>query len=138
MQQAVALAARQSPRHVAIIMDGNGRWAQSRGLERLAGHRKGKDSVKAIVELCKDIGIKYLSLYAFSEENWSRPQREIDFLMKLLQRFLLSERKTLMRNRVRLLFLPRLREEIGPGLDRRLLRLGRLARILWRRADRAG
>src|SRR4030095_10140498 len=79
------------PRHVAIIMDGNGRWAQGRGLERLSGHRRGKDSVKAIVQLSRDIGLEYLSLYAFSSENWERPASEVNGLMSLLKRYLTTE-----------------------------------------------
>ncbi|MBM4269348.1 MAG: isoprenyl transferase [Deltaproteobacteria bacterium] len=90
------------PRHVAIIMDGNGRWAQSRGLERLYGHRRGKASVKAIVELSRKIGIEYLSLYAFSSENWQRPAQEVKGLMNLLKRYLTTELDRMMKNGVRL------------------------------------
>ncbi len=91
------------PRHVAIIMDGNGRWARGRGLERLAGHRRGKDSVKTIVQLSRDIGIEYLSLYAFSAENWERPPSEVNGLMTLLRRYLTTELDRMMKNNVRLL-----------------------------------
>jgi undecaprenyl diphosphate synthase len=90
------------PRHVAIIMDGNGRWAQGRGLERLSGHRRGKDSVKAIVQLSRDIGLEYLSLYAFSSENWERPASEVNGLMSLLKRYLTTELDRMMKNNVRL------------------------------------
>src|SRR5262249_4341355 len=79
------------PRHVAVIMDGNGRWAQQRGLSRLHGHRVGKESVRAVVETSRRLGIKYLSLYAFSTENWRRPPREVEGLMTLLQRYLATE-----------------------------------------------
>ena len=90
------------PRHVAIIMDGNGRWAQSRGFERLYGHRRGKTSVRAIVEISRRLGIEYLSLYAFSAENWSRPATEVTGLMHLLKRFLTTEVDRMMKNDVRL------------------------------------
>ena len=76
-----SLSRESLPRHVAIIMDGNGRWARHRGLPRSAGHYKGVDSVRVITEMASDIGLEYLSLYAFSTENWSRPQEEVDTLM---------------------------------------------------------
>ena len=79
------------PRHVAVIMDGNGRWAQRRGLSRIEGHRRGKDSVRAVVETARRLGIEYLSLFAFSTENWQRPRREVDALMGLLRRYLRTE-----------------------------------------------
>jgi undecaprenyl diphosphate synthase len=91
------------PRHIAIIMDGNGRWAQNHSLGRIAGHRKGAESVRNIVEACRKIGISYLTLYAFSSENWSRPQREVRALMTLLERYLKSEVKVMMKNHIRLL-----------------------------------
>lgn len=93
---------RRLPRHVAIIMDGNGRWAAGRGLERLYGHRRGKASVKAIVELSRKIGIEYLSLYAFSTENWQRPEAEVKGLMNLLKRYATTELDRMMKNGVRL------------------------------------
>jgi undecaprenyl diphosphate synthase len=76
------------PRHVAVIMDGNGRWAQSRGLPRLAGHEQGSKAVGECVEGCRDAGVKFLTLYAFSSENWKRPAAEVSGLMLLLERFL--------------------------------------------------
>jgi len=79
------------PRHVAIIMDGNGRWAQRRGLPRLAGHRKGVEAVRRTVEAAADLGIGYLTLYSFSTENWKRPEEEVQGLMGLLRRYLRSE-----------------------------------------------
>jgi len=91
------------PRHVAIIMDGNGRWAQRRGLSRIEGHKRGKDSVRAVVETSRRIGIQYLSLFAFSTENWNRPRREIDALMGLLRRYLRTELNKMMKNEIRLL-----------------------------------
>ena len=90
------------PNHVAIIMDGNGRWAQKRGQERLFGHSHGKDSVRKITELAVKKGIKVLTLYAFSTENWSRPQQEVSGLFLILDAFLQQELKTLMDNGVRL------------------------------------
>lgn len=91
------------PRSVAVIMDGNGRWAQRAGFERIRGHEKGIDAVRTTVTECARLGVAALVLYAFSEENWQRPQREVDLLFKLLCRFLVEERPTLMQNRVRLL-----------------------------------
>ncbi len=91
------------PQHVAIIMDGNGRWAKRRGLSRVEGHKTGKDSVRAVVESSRRIGIKYLSLFAFSTENWERPPREVSALMGLLRRYLLSELRKMMKNEIRLL-----------------------------------
>ena len=90
------------PRHVAIIMDGNGRWAASRGRPRTFGHRMGARSTRAITEECVRLGIERLTLYAFSSENWKRPQVEIDYLMSLLGRFLVRERKSILRNNIRL------------------------------------
>ncbi len=80
-------------RHVAVIMDGNGRWAESKGLARLEGHRAGANSVKAVAECCIKLGIPYLTLYAFSSENWKRPRHEIDGLMTLLEQFLKTKVK---------------------------------------------
>ena len=97
------------PQHVAVIMDGNGRWAQQRGLARLHGHRVGKDSVRAIVETSRRLGIKYLSLYAFSTENWHRPPREVDGLMGLLRRYLATELRKMMKHQIRLLAVGSLR-----------------------------
>jgi undecaprenyl diphosphate synthase len=97
------------PDHVAVIMDGNGRWAEQRGLSRLYGHRAGKESVRAIVESSRKLGIKYLSLFAFSSENWNRPPREVDGLMKLLRKYLASELGKMMRHQIRLLAVGSLR-----------------------------
>jgi len=90
------------PTHVAIIMDGNGRWAKQRSLPRVEGHRNGAESVRAVVRAAGEIGIKYLTLYAFSVENWSRPKEEVDTLMKYLARYLKSEAAELQKNNVRL------------------------------------
>jgi undecaprenyl diphosphate synthase len=91
------------PRHVAVIMDGNGRWAQQRGLSRIEGHKRGKDSVRAVVETARRLGISYLSLFAFSTENWNRPRREVAALMSLLRRYLRTELRKMMKNEIRLL-----------------------------------
>jgi len=90
------------PTHVAIIMDGNGRWAKQRQLPRVEGHRVGAESVRAVVRAAGELGIKYLTLYAFSLENWSRPKDEVDTLMKYLARYLKNEIGELQRNNVRL------------------------------------
>src|SRR6266536_5709294 len=90
------------PTHVAIIMDGNGRWAKQRRLPRVEGHRHGVESVRAVVRAAGEVGVKYLTLYAFSVENWNRPKDEVDTLMKYLARFLKSEVSELNRNNVRL------------------------------------
>ena len=91
------------PKSVAVIMDGNGRWAKQAGFERIRGHEKGIDAVRTTVTECARLGVEALVLYAFSEENWARPKREVDMLFKLLKRFLVQERDTLMDNNVRLL-----------------------------------
>src|SRR6201986_164393 len=90
------------PQHVAVIMDGNGRWAKQRHLPRVEGHRIGAESVRAIIRAAGELGIKYLTLYAFSVENWNRPKDEVDTLMKYLARYLKSELAELNRNNVRL------------------------------------
>lgn len=90
------------PRHVAIIMDGNGRWAKKRILNRIKGHERGVEVVRTIVRACREIGISILTLYAFSTENWQRPKTEIFALMTLLKKFLASEKKDMMDNDIRL------------------------------------
>jgi undecaprenyl diphosphate synthase len=91
------------PRHVAIIMDGNGRWAKRRGLPRIEGHRKGADSVRDITRACREIGIKALTLYAFSSQNWDRPVEEVRMLMALLRDYLVDEREEILGNDIRLI-----------------------------------
>jgi undecaprenyl diphosphate synthase len=91
------------PRHVAVIMDGNGRWAKERGLPRREGHRAGAESVREITDACIEIGVGYLTLYAFSSENWNRPDEEVSALMSLLDRFLSDKEKDLKKQRIRLL-----------------------------------
>ncbi|HJT34264.1 MAG TPA: isoprenyl transferase [Pirellulales bacterium] len=90
------------PRHIAIIMDGNGRWAQRRGLPRIEGHRRGVASVRAATEECARLGIEQLTLYCLSSENWKRPQYELDLLMQLLEQYLIEERTTLINENIRL------------------------------------
>jgi len=90
------------PQHIAIIMDGNGRWAKRRGLPRVMGHRAGMKSVKEIVKACRELGIKYLTLYAFSTENWKRPKREIETLMRFLNEYIEKELKGLKENDIRI------------------------------------
>ena len=91
------------PQHIAIIMDGNGRWAKKRGAERIFGHRNAVKAVREVTEACGELGIKYLTLYAFSTENWGRPKKEIDSLMELLVATLKKEIQRLHENEVRLL-----------------------------------
>lgn len=96
------------PRHIAIIMDGNGRWAREQGLARIRGHEQGAESVRAILRACAELGVDYLTLYAFSTENWKRPKTEVAALMKLLERFLKKETPELMERNVRLQAIGRL------------------------------
>ncbi|MDA7890051.1 isoprenyl transferase [Akkermansiaceae bacterium] len=101
--------ARQSiPRHIAIIMDGNGRWASERGLPRKEGHRAGAEAVREAVEACNEIGVRYLTLYAFSSENWNRPKPEVAALMTLLERFLKTKAKEIGKKNVQLKAIGRL------------------------------
>jgi undecaprenyl diphosphate synthase len=93
---------RAVPTHIAVIMDGNGRWAEQRGLPRLAGHQQGAVTVREITTACRELGVKYLTLYSFSSENWSRPPDEVDGLMGLLHQYLNEELPTLKKNGVRL------------------------------------
>ena len=98
------------PRHVAVIMDGNGRWAKQRGRPRLFGHRAGADSLRAILRACRDHGVEYLTVYAFSTENWVRPQDEVSGLMSLLKTFLKKDEHELHENQVRLRVTGRLQD----------------------------
>ena len=108
------------PRHVAIIMDGNGRWAKQRGLPRIEGHRRGVETVRTTTFAARDLGVKVLTLYAFSVENWKRPQDEVGGLMTLLEFYLKKELKTFIRDRVRLRTIGRT-EEL-PASVQKLLR----------------
>ena len=93
------------PRHVAIIMDGNGRWARARGLPRIAGHKQGAEAVRSTVRACSDLGIAYLTIYAFSSENWKRPATEVDDLMGLLRLYIRRELASLRGEGVRIQFI---------------------------------
>jgi len=93
---------RKLPRHIAIIMDGNGRWAKQHALGRIMGHQKGVEAVRKTVRLCREIGIQYLTLYAFSVENWLRPDQEVAALMQILRQYLRSELAEMMENDIRL------------------------------------
>ena len=108
------IAADRLPRHVAIIMDGNGRWAQQRGLPRIEGHRHGVASVRRITEECARLGIGQLTLYCLSSENWRRPEAELAFLMHLLEQYMIEERSLLMRERIRVSMIGR-REGLPAG-----------------------
>lgn len=99
-EQDVPLSKR--PKHVAVIMDGNGRWAEQQGKERVEGHLRGVQTVRQVMEGCKDFGVEILTLYCFSSENWKRPATELDFLMALLKEFLIAERDGLVENNIRL------------------------------------
>jgi undecaprenyl diphosphate synthase len=90
------------PRHIAVIMDGNGRWAKLRNLPRIEGHKAGAKAVQGVVEICARLGVKYLTLYAFSKENWKRPKAEVSTLWKLLETYLKEEHKVLIKNQLRL------------------------------------
>jgi undecaprenyl diphosphate synthase len=98
-----AVDSQKIPKHIAIIMDGNGRWAARRNLPRLEGHRKGSDTVEEIVESCRELGVRELTLYAFSQENWYRPSEEVSGLMALLKYFVIQKREKLLKNDIRLL-----------------------------------
>lgn len=92
------------PRHIAIIMDGNGRWAQRNGLPRTAGHAAGAETFRRVATYCKDIGIEYLTVYAFSTENWKRPAPEVQFIMRLLEKYLWEAIEKMEKDRVRMKF----------------------------------
>jgi undecaprenyl diphosphate synthase len=115
----LGIGAEKMPRHIAIIMDGNGRWAIQRGLQRFQGHRQGARTVEKIVDHCVDLGLECLTLYSFSMQNWKRPKREINFLMQLYTRYLVGIRKTLKEHNVRLVHLGRT-EKLPPKLVREL------------------
>ncbi len=120
-------ALQRIPQHVAIIMDGNGRWAQHRGLPRSAGHRAGLDRVRDAVEFCAANGVKYLTLFAFSTENWRRPTEEVEYLMKLFEEALKKEIAKLHENGIRIRFIG-LREEVSPSLQQLMTESERLTK----------
>ena len=110
------------PQHVAIIMDGNGRWAQQRGLPRLEGHRRGVETVRTVVDAAREIGIRYITLYAFSVENWKRPTDEVSGLMGLLDYFLKRELNNLIKEKVRLHTIGRI-EALPANVQKELARV---------------
>jgi undecaprenyl diphosphate synthase len=107
------------PNHIAIIMDGNGRWAKKKLLNRISGHMKGVDAVREVVTSCRELGIKILTLYAFSIENWKRPKEEVKALMGLLKDYLLKEREDMIKNNIRLGAIGRL-EDLPPDVQETL------------------
>jgi undecaprenyl diphosphate synthase len=110
------------PQHVAIIMDGNGRWAKARGWPRLKGHQEGANSLRAILRACRDHGVKYLTVYAFSSENWVRPRSEVSGLMNLLITFLRKQEHELHENKVRLRMIGRI-EDLPAAVQKELQRV---------------
>jgi undecaprenyl diphosphate synthase len=115
----LGLTPAQLPRHVAVIMDGNGRWAVEQGLPRVAGHARGVQVVRTIVEECSRLGLGQLTLYCFSSENWKRPQQELDFLMALLEQYLVQERPDILAQNIRFTTIGR-REGLPPGVLREI------------------
>jgi undecaprenyl diphosphate synthase len=115
------------PRHVAVIMDGNGRWAKQRNLPRIEGHRAGAKAVQEIIESCARLGVKIVTLFAFSKENWKRPKNEINRLWKLLEQYLKREGKVLIENRFRLKVVGQ-KEDIPPAVRRELDRVEELTK----------
>ncbi len=105
------------PRHLAVIMDGNGRWAKERMLRRIVGHRKGVETVRTVVEECSRLGIRYLTLYAFSSENWLRPKTEVRALMSLLKRYVKTETSRMMLNNIRFNVIGN-RDDLPPDVNR--------------------
>lgn len=122
---AAALPADRLPRHIAVVMDGNGRWARARMLPRTAGHRAGVGAVRRTVECCGRLGIRALTLFAFSSENWRRPREEVSVLMDLLLRTLEKESEQLHENGVRIRLVGD-RERLGPALNHQIARAERL------------
>ena len=108
------------PSHIAIIMDGNGRWARKKFLNRISGHMKGVDAVREVVTACRELGIKALTLYAFSEENWKRPKEEVTALMGLLKKYLLKEQAEMLKNQIRLSVIGRM-EDLPPAVQKTLI-----------------
>ncbi|MFH1387195.1 MAG: isoprenyl transferase [bacterium] len=107
------------PQHIAVIMDGNGRWAKKKGKPRIFGHKEGAESLRAILKASAEFGVKYLTVYAFSTENWGRPRDEVDFLMGLFASTIDREMKELIKNGVRLKFLGRL-QKFSPTLQEKM------------------
>ncbi len=106
---------RKLPHHIAIIMDGNGRWAKKKSLNRIKGHTRGADAVREVTRACRELGIKILTLYAFSVENWKRPREEVAALMGLLKQYLIKEREEMIQNNIRLRAIGRI-EDLPPDV----------------------
>jgi undecaprenyl diphosphate synthase len=107
------------PRHIAMIMDGNGRWAQARGLPRKLGHQRGAETLKSVLEGCRELGIQYLTIYAFSSENWNRSEPEVNDLMELMRFYLRKEVKSLHENKIRLQFIGD-QSRLSPAIQKEL------------------
>ena len=107
------------PQHVAIIMDGNGRWAKKKGLSRNEGHRVGIEKIREVLEVCSDVGIRFLTIYLFSRQNWKRPREEVNFLMKRFERYLDKEGRELKRKGIRLKVIGR-KEELSAVLQKKI------------------
>jgi undecaprenyl diphosphate synthase len=107
---------RKLPHHIAIIMDGNGRWAKKKSLNRIKGHTRGADAVREVTRACRELGIKILTLYAFSVENWKRPREEVAALMGLLKQYLMKEREEMIQNNIRLRAIGRI-EDLPPDVQ---------------------
>ena len=108
------------PQHIAIIMDGNGRWAEKHAIGRIRGHRKGSQAVRTVVRTCREIGVKYLTLFAFSTENWERPAKEVLALMSLLEEYLIKEIKELQKQEIRLTTIGEI-DRLYPSVKEKLL-----------------
>ena len=115
------------PNHIAIIMDGNGRWAKSKMLPRTMGHREGAKTLDKILNYCAKIGVKYLTVYAFSTENWKRPEKEVNALMRLFSEYMKKERDKMMKNGIRFMVSGR-REDVDPKLVREIEELEEFTR----------
>jgi undecaprenyl diphosphate synthase len=126
-EQPIALPAERLPRHVAIIMDGNGRWALARGLPRLAGHKAGTENLRRIIRASVEFGVKYLTIYAFSTENWGRPPEEVQGLLHILEDVIDRELAELNREGVQLRHIGRL-ERLSPMLQKKVLKAIELTR----------
>ena len=127
---------RPVPRHIAVIMDGNGRWAKKRGLPRKAGHKVGAETFRTIATYCKDIGVKYFTVYAFSTENWKRPQDEVDALMNLFRTYLKEAAETMVARGVAVRVLGDL-AELPADIQRQIAEVHALADTLWEDAATA-
>ncbi len=110
------------PHHIAIIMDGNGRWAKAKGLPRIEGHRVGMGKIGKMTDICSELGIKILTLYAFSQQNWNRPRREVNFLMSRFENYLNREEKNLKKKKIQLRIIGR-KDNLSPSLKKKIKRV---------------